>query len=290
MNGHGETAVDVKACCAAVYGNELVHLLLGGRLHPGGDELTGRLADLVGIGPGDRVLDAASGLGTTARLIATERGVAVRGVELSPRLVTLAGRAAADAGLGELVSFEVGDVERLSVRAGSFDVVLCECALCTFPDQAAAVAGFRRALGPGGRVGIADVTLERDRLPTELDTPIGRVACVAGALPPSGYERLLREGGFTDVVVEPHPDAALATVDAIRVGLDTARQALRGLVDIGEALRLVELARDAVREGTIGYALIVATVGDVDPEVATVVRGHWAGGPPDERMSWCPSG
>lgn len=262
MDGDGATDAYIKACCAAVYGSGLVHLLLGGRLHPGGDELTRRLADLTGIGPGDRVLDVASALGTSARLLSAERGAVVRGVELSPRLVMLAERDAAEAGLGDLASFEVGDAERLPVQFGSFDVVLCECALCTFPDQAAAVAGFRRALGSGGRVGIADVTLERDRLPPELDTPIGRVACVAGALPASGYERLLREGGFIDVVVERHPEAALATVDTIRDALDAAREGLRGLFDVGEALHLVDLARDAIREGAIGYALVTARVGE----------------------------
>jgi arsenite methyltransferase len=260
MNLQGVSAVDMKACCAAAYGSQLMHLLLGERLHPGGHELTRRLADLTGIGPGDRVLDVASGLGTTARLLSAERQATVRGVELSPRLVMLAERDAVEAGLGELVRYEVGDAERLSVEAGSFDVVLCECALCTFPDQEAALTGFRRALGPGGRVGIADVTLERVRLPAELDTPIGRVVCVAGALSASGYERLLRESGFTDVVVEPHPEAALATVDSIRDGLDAAREGLRGLFDVDEALRLVDLARDALGEGTIGYALMAARV------------------------------
>jgi SAM-dependent methyltransferase len=262
----GASSLDVKACCAAVYGNDLVYLLLGGRLHPGGEELTRRLADLVGIGSGDRVIDAASGLGTTARLLSAERGAAVRGLDLSPSLVTLAERAAADAGLGDLVTFEVGDAERLPVDDASFDVVLCECALCTFPDQAAAVAGFRRALAPGGRVGIADVTLEPGQLPAELDTPVGRIACVAGALSASGYERLLREGGFTDVVAEPHPEAALATVDSIREVLDAVRVGLRNVFDVGGALRLVDLARAAVRDGVLGYALITATVGVAEPD------------------------
>jgi hypothetical protein len=271
MDGDGATAASIKACCAAVYGSELVHLLLGGRLHPGGDELTRRLADLTGIVAGDRVLDVASGLGTTAKLLSAERAAVVSGVELSPRLVMQAERDTAEAGIGHLTSFEVGDAERLPVQEASFDVVLCECALCTFPDQAAAVAGFRRALGPGGRVGIADVTVDRDRLPAELDTPIGRVACVAGALPAFGYERLLREGGFTDLVVEPHPEAAVATVDSIRDGLDTAREALKGLFDVGHALRYIDLAREAVLDGVIGYALIAARIREVDP-IAVVRR------------------
>jgi SAM-dependent methyltransferase len=274
----GAGAFDVKACCAAVYGSELFGLLLGGSLHPGGDELTRRLADLVGIGPGDRVLDVASGRGTTALLLSAERGATVRGIELAPGLVALAEREAAAAGLGDLASFEVGDAERLPASTGSFDVVVCECALCTFPDQAAAVAGFRRALGPGGRVGISDVTLDRDRLPHELDTPIGRVACIAGALSAEGYERLLLEGGFTEIVVEPHPEAAAATVDSIRDGLASARDALRGLLDVENALRLVDLAREAVGEGVIGYALITARAPDAPGGLGAPVVGRRSDG------------
>jgi len=278
MDGDGATTAFIKDCCASVYGSELVQLLLGGRLHPGGDELTRRLADLTGIGPGDRVLDVASGLGTTARLLSAERGAVVRGVELSPRLVVRAERDTADAGLGHRTTFEAGDAERLPVDDGDFDVVLCECALCTFPDQVAAVAGFRRALGPGGRVGIADVTVDRDRLPAELDTPIGRVACVAGALPASGYERLLRESGFTEVKVEPHREAAVAAVDSIRGGLAAVHGALAGLFDAEEAMRLVDLASDAVRDGVIGYALVTATLGDAEFHVSEAMGGRRADG------------
>lgn len=267
------SSFDVKACCAALYESEFVHMLLGGRLHPGGDELTRRLADLVGVGPGDRVLDVASGPGTTARLLAAERGATVRGVELSPRLVTLADHAAAEEGLGDLVSFEVGDAEGLPARLASFDVVFCECALCTFPDQRAAVAGFHRSLGPGGRIGIADVTLERDRLPSELDTPIGRVVCIAGAIPASGYERLLREQGFVDVVIEPHPEAALATATSIRNGLEAVGTTVGDLIDVRSALRLVDVAADAVRDGVIGYALITARL-EGGPERARSIGDH----------------
>jgi SAM-dependent methyltransferase len=271
MDVAGVPADDVKACCAAVYGSELVSLLLGGRLHPGGDELTRRLADLTGIGPGDRVLDVASGRGSTGRLLAAERGATVRGIDLSPRLVAMAERDAAEDGLAGGTSFEVGDAERLDVPAGSFDVVLCECALCTFPDQVVAVAGFRRVLGQGGRIGIADVTVERGRLPAELDTPIGKVACVAGALPSSGYERLLQEGGFADVAVEPHPEVALATVHSIRQRLVAASEGLRGLFDVEEALRLVEIAARAIGDGAIGYALIT---GRVAADVADPANGY----------------
>jgi arsenite methyltransferase len=254
--------IDLKARCATFYESEPVRLLLGDRVHPGGERLTRRLADLVGISSGDRVLDVASGRGTTARLLAAERGATVLGVELSPRLTTGAEQAASQDGLGHLVTFRTGDAERLPVDGPRFDVVLCECALCTFPDQAAAVGGFRRSLRPGGRIGLADVTLDRDRVPRELDTPIGRVACVAGARPASGYEHLLLANGFVDVVIEPHPEAALAVVDSIRDGLESMRGSLRAFFDVPAALRVADIAAAAVHDGTIGYALITATLAD----------------------------
>lgn len=111
------------------------------------------------------------------------------GPELSPRLVSAARSEAVRAGLGERTSFVLADAEHLPVEDAAFDAALCECALSTIADQAAAVAEIRRALRPGGRVGIADVTLDRDRLPAALDTPIGRILCVAGARCAQGYER-----------------------------------------------------------------------------------------------------
>jgi hypothetical protein len=250
--------IDREAISDAVYGSGLAGRLLGGCLHPGGEELTRRLADLVGIGPGDRVLDVASGAGATARLLAAERGVHVLGVDRSPALVASAHRGADELGVGGRVAFEVGDAERLAVPEGSFDVVVCECALCLFGDPAAAVDGFRRALVPGGRLGIAAVTLDRGRLPAELDTPIGHVACLAGALPSDDYAGLLTAAGFTNIQTEPHHEAALATVDRLAEGIAAAAGLVGSAFDVGRALRLLALARVAILEGHLGYALIAA--------------------------------
>ncbi|HKA05325.1 MAG TPA: hypothetical protein VKD67_13390, partial [Acidimicrobiales bacterium] len=60
----------VKACCAAAYSLDVVALLLGDSYHPGGRTLTRRLADAMDLRPGDRVLDVAAGIGTTALLLA----------------------------------------------------------------------------------------------------------------------------------------------------------------------------------------------------------------------------
>jgi hypothetical protein len=72
----------VKSCCAAVYGVELVGLVLGDSYHPGGAALTRRLAGALGLRSGQRVLDVAAGIGTSALLLAAERDVDVVGVDL----------------------------------------------------------------------------------------------------------------------------------------------------------------------------------------------------------------
>ena len=72
--GGGE-ADAVKACCAAVYEHDVVALVLGESYHPGGLDLTRRLARLLELRPAQRVLDVASGPGTTAFLFADEFGV-----------------------------------------------------------------------------------------------------------------------------------------------------------------------------------------------------------------------
>jgi hypothetical protein len=253
---------DVAAACAAVYGSELTALLLGGKLHPGGRELTRRLADLASVGPGDRVLDVGCGDGSTAAFLAAERDARVLGIDVSPTLVARARRAAIGAGLGDAATFEVAAAESFEVQAARFDVVFCECALSTFAWKPAVVERVRLSLARGGRVGISDVTIDHRRLPDELKTPIARVACVAGALSEAGYERLLRGGGFADVVVEPHPEAAAETIESIGRGLDAARPLVGGAFDVDEALRLVDVAAEAVRSGVLGYVLVAARVGD----------------------------
>jgi ubiquinone/menaquinone biosynthesis C-methylase UbiE len=173
----------LKACCAAAYGSDIVALLLGDSYHPGGRALTRRLADGLGLRAGADVLDVASGAGATARLLAEHYHVCVDGVDLSPAIVGRARRLTERAGLSDRVRFHVGDADRLPFPDRRFDAVVCECAFCTFPDKPTAAGELARVLRPGGRVGIADVTVRAGGLPPELAGIAGWVACLADARP-----------------------------------------------------------------------------------------------------------
>ncbi|MGH9266936.1 MAG: methyltransferase domain-containing protein, partial [Acidimicrobiales bacterium] len=98
-----QDADELKACCAAAYQRDAVALILGDSYHPGGLDLTRRLGGALGLGRGQRVLDVASGPGTTAFLLAAEFGVEVDGVDLGADAVARASARAAERGLAATV-------------------------------------------------------------------------------------------------------------------------------------------------------------------------------------------
>jgi arsenite methyltransferase len=268
------TAREVKACCAATYGSDLVALLLGDAYHPGGLTLTRHLATRLDLAPGGRVLDVACGRGTTALLLAGEYGVAVDGIDLSPGNVVQARGAADAAGFADRTRFTAADAEALPYADGTFDAVVCECAWCTFPDKPAAAHELARVLRPGGSVGISDVVADPARLPPEMTGLAAWAACVADARPLDEYAALLSAAGLRVRRSERHDAAMTRTIDRIeaRLGLlrMTARHRAEALgLDFDRAPAVLACARAAVTAGTLGYALLVAD----KPDRARLRRG-----------------
>src|SRR5580658_9408190 len=101
MNQPAETA-ELKSCCAALYQSDLARMLLGDSFHPGGQRLTRRLGEKLGLGPGLRLLDVASGRGESAIFLAREFGCHVTGVDFGAKNVEEASACAAAVEVGEL--------------------------------------------------------------------------------------------------------------------------------------------------------------------------------------------
>jgi arsenite methyltransferase len=257
----------IKQCCGAVYDSDAMKLLLGDSLHPGGSELTERLGRMLNLGPRTRVLDVAAGRGTSAMTLAARFGCEVIGLDYSRRNIETAKRDAGERNLANKVTFYCGDAERLPFPGGSFDAIVCECALCTFPDKQSAVAEFARVLRPGGLIGLSDLT-RQGTLPRDLESLAAWIACVADAQPLAEYAALLAAAGLKIMITEEHNGALIDFVSQIRtrllvteVMLALNKVALPGF-DIAIVKDFTRHVLNAIRAGKIGYALLTAAKGD----------------------------
>lgn len=257
------TPEEIKSCCATAYGQDAVALVVGESYHPGGLALTSHLADRLGLRLGQRVADIASGPGATACALASEYDVTVDGVDLGESTVERATATAEKAGLSGQVRFHLGDAEHLPLPDNTFDALVCECAFCTFPDKATAAAEFARVLRPGGRVGITDVTVAEPGLPEELTRLAAWVACIADARSAREYTEILAAAGLRTVRAETHDDAVARMIDQIEARLAVLRMTVADRltaagVDVDAVLRYTTLAKQAVADGILGYALLIA--------------------------------
>jgi arsenite methyltransferase len=264
MEQLGTTDTELKSCCAAVYQSDWAKLLLGRSFHPGGMALTERLGVLLALGPGKHVLDVAAGQGASALFLAQRFGCEVVGVDYSGELVRTANAAAEAADLAHLVHFEQGDTERLPVADGSFDALICECAFCTFPDKDTAAAELARVLRPAGRLGLGDLT-RAGNMPPELEGLLAWIACIADAQPLEQYVQYLRGVGLGVDLTELYNEALSQMVQDIRTRLLGAELLVKlgkielPTVDFEQATALARAAAEAVKKGTLGYALVLAT-------------------------------
>lgn len=109
------------------------------------------------VEPGDHVLDAGSGTGSTALLAADRVGAAghVTLLDASEGMLGVARRRLQAAGLADRTEVKVGDMVALPFADGAFDVVLSTYSVCPLYDPVKGALELLRVVRPGGHVGIA---------------------------------------------------------------------------------------------------------------------------------------
>jgi arsenite methyltransferase len=114
------------------------------------------------LGPGERVLDLGSGAGMDSLIAAMMVGPegTVTGIDMTPEMIEKARTGAAELDLSN-VTFIDGEAETLPFDDASFDVVISNGVIDLIPDKDAVFGEIYRVLVPGGRVQIADVTIQQ---------------------------------------------------------------------------------------------------------------------------------
>jgi len=131
----------------SVFGEDYLHFYEQILTDEVSDRQVAIIGKLVGIGPGVRVLDCPCGHGRIANRLAG-LGAEVVGVDSSPQFLEVARRA------GSAVDYRLGDMRALEFE-GEFDVLVnMFTSFGYFDDETdrKVLAGFRRALKPGGKL------------------------------------------------------------------------------------------------------------------------------------------
>jgi ubiquinone/menaquinone biosynthesis C-methylase UbiE len=245
--------------------SDLVSRLLRDGFQPGGEELTVHLGELLRLSKDSIVLNVACGTGTSAIALANRFGCRVIGIDQNDKKLLRAGERTLNAGLESKLRFVKSDAESIGFDDGTFDAVICECALCTFPDRDKSLKEMFRVLKRGGRIGVADIVIERE-LPDDFKKLISKVVSIEGALPEKGYRDSLEKAGFGAIELENHSEAVRALLekaeklmrlwDLARSMFNIDLEKLLGITEekakemLGEAFKWLE-------DGTLGYGLFV---------------------------------
>ena len=157
---------------------------------------------LASLRNGETVIDFGSGGGIDCFLAAREVGDDgfVIGIDMTPRMIELAQKNAADLQTGNVV-FKLGRIESIPQPDDTVDLVISNCVIALSERKDRVFAEILRILKPGGRFVISDMVTDRP-LPDEVRASATEwVACVGGAAVMSEYLDLVANTGFTGIEV-----------------------------------------------------------------------------------------
>jgi len=119
------------------------------------------LVSRVPVGPGDAVLDVATGTAAVAIELARRTGCSVVGLDRSADMLAMARERVRDAGLDDRIRLLEGDAQRLPLDDASFDALTFTYLLRYVEDPAATMRELARTVRPGGTIAMLEFAVPR---------------------------------------------------------------------------------------------------------------------------------
>ena len=180
---------------------------------------------LAALQSGEVVLDLGAGGGFDVFIAGRKVGPGGRaiGVDMTPEMLARARNNVAAyrerTGLNN-AEFRLGEIEHLPLADASVDAVISNCVINLSPDKPQVWREISRVLKPGGRVAVSDLALLQPLPAAIVQMVEALVGCVAGAVLASETERMAKEAGLADIVLNAKP----AYIDGMVDGQDPLYQ------------------------------------------------------------------
>jgi len=184
-------------------------------MHGGGAGATREMMALLAPAPDQHLLDIGSGIGGPARLLASETGVKVTGIDLTPEFCDVAVMLTEKTGLSGLVGFRQGSALELPFDDVSFDGAYTHNVTMNIPDKASFYAEAFRVVKPGGlfvSIGLA----EGPGGPPLFPVPWAKAPEDSHLVSSDETWRLLEEAGFEIIEKIDKTEASLENIERDR--------------------------------------------------------------------------
>ncbi len=167
-------------------------------LHIGGQEMTIQLAKTAALPEGTTVLDVGCGLGGPARMLATEYGCRVTGLDLTEEFCKTAEILTQAVGLSEKVDFINGNALDIPFEPETFDAIWSQHCSMNIKDKLQLYTQFSKVVKTGGKLVIHDITAGSNQ-PVHFPVPWAKEPSVNFLISEEELLNLLEEKGFKPV-------------------------------------------------------------------------------------------
>jgi arsenite methyltransferase len=173
---------------------------------------------IAALQPGEVVLDLGAGGGFDVFIAGRKVGPTGRaiGVDMTPEMLSKARKnieTYRERTGFDNVEFRLGEIEHLPLPDAAVDAVISNCVINLSADKPQVWREIVRVLKPGGRVAVSDLALLRPLPPAVAESVDALIGCVAGAVLVAETERMVKEAGLGEIVLQPKSNYIEGMVD-----------------------------------------------------------------------------